>query len=323
MRIVITGNGYQQDITEYVQSTTWSGDYRQCARTLELEVVHHAAAQAVRAELGNRITLWNDTGSVLFEGYIFRREKNTGGATMSLFCFDRGIYLNRNEAVYKYTNRTAAEITRTVCADFGIEVGTLPEEAVTISRNFLGCTLYNIIQTCWNLTGNATGKSYLIRFDGDRLNVLDDAGSIPLIIAAGTNMMELNVSESIENMVNRVNIYNKEDMLLRSVGNDDLTALYGLMQAYLKQNDDEDVTDEANKLLEEGGVTQRITVENLGNETLITGQSVILEEPMSGLYGRFWIETDVHTWKLGQYYNKLTLNFRRMVDDVKAGEEVE
>ena len=40
---------------------------------------------------------------------------------------------------------------------------------------------------------------------------------------------------------------------------------------------------------------------------------------MSGL---FWIDADAHTWKNGQYFCKLTLNFRNLLDETSAGSEI-
>ena len=42
----------------------------------------------------------------------------------------------------------------------------------------------------------------------------------------------------------------------------------------------------------------------------------------TGVTGLCWIDSDTHTWKNGQYYCKLTLNFRSLVDDTRAGSEL-
>ena len=60
---------------------------------------------------------------------------------------------------------------------------------------------------------------------------------------------------------------------------------------------------------------QTITVDCLGNTANTAGGSVVVREPYTGLYGLFYIDSDVHEWKRGQYYNKLTLNYKRMMDE--------
>ena len=64
---------------------------------------------------------------------------------------------------------------------------------------------------------------------------------------------------------------------------------------------------------------QKIIVNSLGNLANITGGTVVVREPYTGVYGLFYIDADVHTWKLGQYYNKLTLNFKNIMDEQEAG----
>ena len=81
-------------------------------------------------------------------------------------------------------------------------------------------------------------------------------------------------------------------------------------------------TAEANKILEDNGVLQKITVENLGNSANMAGGAVVVQEPYTGLYGLFYIDSDVHTWKNGQYYNKLVLNFQNLMDEKDAGKLV-
>lgn len=323
IRLMVQGNGFSQNLTEYAGEITWSGNYCQCARTLEFFLVTSpvdVGLQKVRCDLGNQVCFYVNE-QLVFDGYVFRREKSTEGASLEVTCLDRGVYLNQNQAVYRFVNQTADGITRQVCRDYGLKVGELPSPSRLITRNFLGCSLYEIIQTAYTLAAEETKKSYLVTFQGDTLVVLEEALHDPLVIAGGSNLMDANVTESIEDMVNQVNIYDEEGQLIRSLRNENNIALYGLMQGYMKQNDNENVEYRAQKELDDHGVDQTITVDCLGDVSCVTGQTVMLQEPYTGLYGLFWIEDDVHTWKLNQYYNRLTLDFRRMMDEREAGNE--
>ena len=120
-------------------------------------------------------------------------------------------------------------------------------------------------------------------------------------------------------MINRVVITDKNDnqVAMREDANE--VALYGLMQTVLKQREGEDTDAKAQKLIADNGLEQKITVTNLGNSSLVAGNCVVLQEPITGLYGLFWIDSDTHTWKNGIYQNKLVLNFRNIMDEVEAG----
>jgi len=303
-------------------TVNWSGDIAQCGRTLSFGTltspVDHNIPK-IDIPLGAGVHLAADA-QTLFEGYVFSRQKLTDSSTQEITCFDRGIYVKKNTAVYKFTNMTPEAITKRVCDDFEIETGNLASTNVKLSRNFIGVTLYQIIQTVYTLASRATGDAYHIRFEGSKLTVrVKGISQETLVIEGGSNLMSAAVTESIERMVSQVAIYGADDNLLRTVRNEELIKLYGVMQEYMKQGKDEDAEVKAQKLLDENGVSQKLTVNNLGSIECITGSAIVVQEPYTGLHGLFWIDSDVHTWKNGLYLNKLVLNFRRMMDEQEAG----
>lgn len=323
IKLTITSpEGGTVNATQLIPTVTWSGDYQQCSRTLELGLLSSATDKnipRVSCPLGSGVLL-TDGSKERFSGYIFTRQKSTGDSVIDLRCYDRGIYVKRNEGVYKFTNMTPEAITARICADFGIEVGALAETGVKISRNFIGVSLHKIIQTAYTLAAETTGEDYLIRFEGVKLTVIKKAVTAEtLILEGGSNLMSAASTESVADMINQVAIYDSDGKLVSTQSDASLIKLYGLLQSYLKQSDDEDSTAKAKKLIEDNGVSQKITVENLGDARCITGNSIVVREPYTGVYGLFWIDGDIHTWKNGQYYNKLTLNFKRIMDEQEAG----
>ncbi|MFQ9792965.1 MAG: hypothetical protein ACLRX7_06820 [Acutalibacteraceae bacterium] len=58
---------------------------------------------------------------------------------------------------------------------------------------------------------------------------------------------------------------------------------------------------------------------NLGDIRNITGNSVIVKEPSTGINGLFYIDGDTHTWKNGIYLNKLVLNLKNVMDEKESG----
>lgn len=323
IKILLTNNSKTLDITELVQTITWSGDYQQCARTLEFELTASSFADknvpVIKCELGSAVTL-KQNSTILFEGYIFERQKDTDSNVINITCYDRGIYLKRNEAYYTFGGETAEVITRRICAEYDIKIGSIATTGVKINRNFMGVSLYNIIMTCYTIASEKTGKQYIVRFKNSELNVLEKkVTDETLVVEGGSNLMSASTTESIANVVNQVVIYNSDDVLIKTQKNADSVKLYGLMQSYLKQSEGEDVTDKAKKLLLDNDVSQTIEINNLGNIANITGGTVVVREPYTGLYGLFYIDADTHTWKQGQYYNKLIVNFKNIMDEQEAG----
>jgi len=322
LKLLIKNSDGVYDISQLVSQINWSGDYQQCARTLSFGLLSSPTDKSipvVKCDLGNAVTLMQDN-RILFEGFVFERSKSTASSTIDVTCFDRGIYLKRNRASYKFTNQTTEAIAKRVCSDFGITVGELVSTGVKISRNFLGVTLYDIIQTGYTIAAEKTKKKYHISFKGASLNVLEKkVTDETLVIEGGSNLIDASTTDSITNMVNQVAIYDKNDKLIRRLKDDEAIKLYGLMQEYIKQPDGSDAGLKAQKLIDDNGVQQKITVNNLGNVANITGGAVVVREPYTGLYGLFYIESDVHTWKNGLYLNKLVLNFKNIMDEKEAG----
>lgn len=311
------------DISQLVTQITWSGDYQQCARTLEFSLVSSSIDKmipVVQCDLGNAVTLMLDN-RILFEGFVFERQKSTASSIIDITCFDRGIYLKRNRANYKFTNLTPEAIAKRVCDDFGIDTGEIVTTGIKLSRNFLGATLYDIIQTAYTLASEETKKKYYITFKGSKLCILEKkVTDETLVIEGGSNLMDATITESIASMINQVAIYDKNDKLITTLKNDEYIRLYGLMQEYIKQLDGADATKKAQKLLDENGEQQKITVNNLGNVANVANGTVVVREPYTGLYGLFYIDSDVHTWKKGLYLNRLVLNFKNLMDEKEVGE---
>lgn len=323
LRLIITGaDGVGRDATALAQTITWAGDVKNCARTLDFPILTSQVDKGlpvVPCELGSAVQLLRGE-TVLFDGFVFSRTGDTGSDTVDVGCADRGIYLKRNAAAYKFANVTPEAITRRVGADFGISVGALCETGTPVTRKFSGVSLYKIIQTAYTLASRSTGERYVVRFRGAELEVAAKRqGAGTPVLEPGSGLITATVTESAENLVNQVAVYDGNDNRVGLETDGASVKLYGLMQAVLKQSKSEDSAAKAKRMLEDGGVSQKITVTNLGNTALIAGECVVLREPVTGLYGLFWIDGDTHTWKNGLYQNKLVLNFRNLMDEQEAG----
>lgn len=319
------GEETSQDIIHLVPSLTWAGDLQQAARSLDYEVVQPAndtTVPRVSCDVGGKVLLM-DNDTVLFEGHIFSRERHTDSSRIAVHCFDWGFYLKQNHGLYKFTGQTPEQIARRLCNDFGIPAGSMAYTGVPIHRNFIGDTLYDILLTSYTMASRQTGKQYYIHFQGRQLYVMERGTEPNMQIGAGTNLIGASLSESVENMVNQVAVYDKNDNLITTIADEEAKQLYGVMQRILRQSGDESVMEEARALLKENGYSQQITVECLGGTGNRTGGCVTVREPTTGLQGLFYIDGDTHTWKNGQYFNKLTLNFKSIMDEQDAGQSPE
>lgn len=305
-----------EHVTEKVQAKTWSGSYKDCARQLSFSVLPEALA-----ELGGMVRLYLGP-DILFSGHIVSRSRDSLGKTIDCSALDNGLYLKRNSTYMAVRKQTPEVVTAQLCGEFGVPCGDLAATGVPLSRNFLGVSLYQIIQTMYSLAAEQTGKQYQIRFRSNHLTVVEKAlGPESIRLVPGSNLLSCRSAESIEKMVNRVAVYDgdKFKKVAQYDSPENYVALYGLMQKAIRASEKEDPEAAAKDILEQNGISTTITAQCLGNVKLITGNAVAVHEPVTGVDGLFWITADSHTVRRGIYQTKVTLDFRNLMDEQTAG----
>lgn len=316
----IAKDGTKTEITEIVSTLSITGEYRSCARSCDFSIIHGYSDERtwlITIEVGDILKVI-DKDKVMFQGPVWTKSKQTDGTTLDFTAKDYGIYLKKNKASYTFQGMTAEAITKKVCGDFGLQTGSLAITGKPINRIFRNNTLYDIIMTAYSIGGG--DKLYFAKFEGELFYVLEKGKAEVDPLESGVNLLTANVSESLESMVNRVRVYNKEDSLIKEYTNAEDTELYGFLTEVIRiSNDTDDYEEKAKKTLE--GVERKITVTNLGDSQYMTGRKVIVKEPYTGLSGIFYIDGDTHTWKNGIYSNKLTLNFQNLMDEKESGSD--
>lgn len=316
----IAKDGTKTEITEIVSTLSITGEYRSCSRSCDFSIIHGYSDERtwlITIEVGDILKVI-DKDKVMFQGPVWTKSKQTDGTTLDFTAKDYGVYLKKNKASYTFQGMTAEAITKKVCGDFGLQIGSLAITGKPINRIFRNNALYDIIMTAYSIGGG--DKLYFAKFEGELFYVLEKGKTEVDPLESGVNLLTANVSESLESMVNRVRVYNKEDSLIKEYTNAEDTELYGFLTEVIRiSNDTDDYEEKAKKTLE--SVERKITVTNLGDSQYMTGRKVIVKEPYTGLSGIFYIDGDTHIWKNGIYSNKLTLNFQNLMDEKESGSD--
>ncbi len=323
MNIYLTHGSTTRDVTNILSAWTWSGDKAAISRQLSADFAYIEGSSLPVPEVGDLLTM-ADGEKKLFIGVILLRTLGSEDSTLSCTAYDYGYYLQRNDGTYKFTGAPAEAITRTACADRGIPVASLPSTGIPLRRKFAAVRLSQLITTAWTLASEKNGKSYAIRYTPDGLLVKErSANSSSLVLKASSNLMDATTKEDASKMVNSVAIYDSSGNFIRRYGDASAQKLYGVMESHITQrkNGAADADATAKKALEDGRFQRTVTVNVLGDHSLITGETVVVREAKTGLSGVFWIDADVHTWKRGNYYAKLTLNCRNVMATASAGSE--
>ena len=157
-----------RDVTELVQTVSWSGSDKQTARELSasLAVPRDGSVEPPALVEGASLTFRRE-GRALFTGPLVSATTGTDSSVVDLSALDNGRFLVGNEGWYQFKAVAPEAAAAAVCGDFGIPVASLAPGGATVSRKFPGEALDKIVRTMYALAAAQTGKRYLVRFTGE------------------------------------------------------------------------------------------------------------------------------------------------------------
>ena len=314
-------NGEKLDITNLLESITWSGDYKSCARKLEFSLIQSPTdinIPKVDIPLMSMILFYEDNNE-LFRGFVYEREKSSDNS-MSFLCYDYCAKLNDIKVSYNIKNETASSIYNKFLTEYKLSKGDIVGASTPIKKVFLGTTAYDMIMTAYTEEAKKTGKKYMVYTKGDKF-YSSEKGNVKLKLAfeEGKNILSSNFKESVSNMVNKVIIVDENGNKSSEVVNDEWLKTYGLFQEVYKKEENKDANAEAKAML--NGISQSCSLSGFGDTTCITGCGVQVKDLHTGLVGLFFIDSDSHTWEGGKYTIDLELNFKNIMNEVSAGQD--
>lgn len=314
-----------QDISEVVVSVTWEGSTSQVARTADIVVLHAPDDQNIvdlNLQIGVGDVIRLQENEIIFIGQVITKEMKSETGSITYSCIDFLNHLLKSTGVYNFSNTTAEQITKEVCADFEITVRMIAETGVPIKKMILdGNNIYDIIMMAYTKAAKQTGEKYICRMIGTDLTVEVKGKKVEnFVLSDEVNLTDVNVSETIENMVNVVKIYDDAGKQVGEVTEDEWIGKYGIYQQIYKKEKGINETIAAKNLL--CGIEETISLSAIsGNLHCIAGNAVEVYDSATGLRGLFWIESDSHIWENGIHTMNLDLNFQNIMDSKEYEEE--
>lgn len=318
-------SGHVKDIsiTEYVLRYVWSGDVEQCARRLDFEIAFNtpnkdAGFIGLDLKLGGTILLEyvDDYGSSteLFNGRIFSRKRNSNTYTFEFVAYDQLIYLAKNKLCLAFYNAKATDAINLVCSKIGIETAEGNPTLGTLI-NFMADEKSGseIIQMILAKVRADTGIVYTASAINGQLTVIKQGTVIEGYAAdASGGVTSADHSENIENMINRVELWDDHGNFVTAITADNDIKEYGMLQGIYKiqppvEGESVDNYKAAEALL--NGIESESQLHAVGNIQCVSGYSVLVKE--EGLQGNFLIKSDVHTFENNTHMMDLTLTYIR------------
>lgn len=316
-----------EDITEYILSSTWSGDKTQAARKIDFSIAYNLKDKNFKnlnIVLGDLITVYYvdekankiaDTAYQaleIFRGRIFFRQRTTNENTMTFIAYDNLIYMAKSKLRKKFSNMTIDDVIKQVCNELGVLVGEITPIGVNVDFIADAMTGTEIIKKAFDLAYAANQKHYHCYMKEDKLYVVEENEIVENYVASDyVNVQYSSHSESIEEMINVVKIVDEAGNEVGYVQNEADKTTYGMLQDIYKIDKKQDTQSAAKALLKTVKYESSISV--LGNIQCITGYAITVQEEQ--LKGKFAIIQDTHKFENNTHIMDLNLKFLEEVND--------
>lgn len=304
-----------KDLSQLVEKATWSGDSKQVARKLVFTVAAKASDRflpKVAINEGDSV-LFKDGDRTLFAGPVFDIEKSASGNIATYTAFDLMFYVN-NSDINKVFDDTPEAITAWICSHLGVPFGAAAPTGIKVYLPCLGKKGYEAIMMAYTAASRKDGKKYIpLMKNATQVSVIEKGAFCGVVLDGGYNLTGATYKTSLQKLVDRVLITDKEGNQISVVEDTAAQKKYGVVQRVYKQEDGKDATTEAKALLQT--IEQSGAVTAISDTRAVSGYALAVQEPTTGLYGKFYIESDTHTFVDGKEEMQLTLAFSNMMDE--------
>lgn len=316
-----------QDITNYVLSTTWSGDIGQGARRISFDIAYNVTSKdssftALNIELGGFIFAFytesdTDTPIEIFCGRIFYRKRNTDQFTYSFTVYDDMIYLVKSKVQLLFSNVSVTDAIKQTCNEIGIPVADTILQIPTVV-NFIAdgksCTeVFRMLRdkSKADTSNYPAGIDFTVICLLDKVAIIKKGEEIEKYVASDSiNVEHTEHSQSVESMINRIKAVDSVGRICQVFTNTDDTTHYGMIQDIYKmqppkKNETVDNVKAAKEKLKR--VNEESSLDGIGNIQCITGYTITVQEQQ--LKGKFFIKSDTHKFENNIHTMQLTLEY--------------
>ena len=304
-----------KDLSQLVEKVTWSGDSKQVARKLVFSVATKASDRflpKVTINEGDTV-IFKDGEKTLFGGPVFDIDKSASGNVTTYTAFDLMFYIN-NSDINKVFDDTPEAITAWICSHLGVPFGGAASTGIKVYLPCLGKKAYAAIMMAYTAASRKNGKKYIpLMKNATQVSVIEKGALCGVVLDGSYNLTGATYKTSLQKLVDRVLITDKNVNQVGMVEDAAAQQKYGVVQRVYKQEDGKDATAEAKALLQT--IEQSGAVTATSDTRAVSGYAIAVQEATTGLYGKFYIESDAHTFENGKEEMQLTLAFSNMMDE--------
>lgn len=314
-----------------VKSIGWSGDIKQAARKLVVEITNTGDLRDLhmKFEKGAELRLLLDEKQELFRGVLFADQMNPKGQ-MTLTAYDENIYLTKNKDTKIFRNQSASAIIKRLCNEFSIPTGEIHDTGYVIPKLvFRDKTLFEMMVMALTETQKQNGQHFWISSKEGKLQVLarkEQKGK--WVLENGVNLLDASYSQSIEETRTQIKVVGgdgKKKELSASAKDGALIKRFGVMQHLEKPEKDmtkSQMEQRAKQLLKDlSTIEDQAQIECLGIPDVVSGSCVYVKESVTGILGGYYVSADEHKFESGSHTMSLTLSATDDIPKMEYKEE--
>ncbi|WP_274363709.1 XkdQ/YqbQ family protein [Paenibacillus thermotolerans] len=266
-------------------------------------------------ELGDVVLLYEDQEEV-YRGVIVTEGRANRGA-INYTVYDYAWYLGKSKSVYQFNKIPASQAITVILNDFGMLIGKIPVMSTPIDQIYLEKSPAEIIEDIYKFHERRTGQKFNVEMRQGKIyfEEMKDlvikgtfrlAGNLPLVDVLA-NPLGVSWNRTIESMRNRVKILverNEEKKeqttyeVVATAQDEALISKYGLLEdVYKIEAEDAAKAREVAKILLQrlARIHERNSLTLMGDVAFKAGRLLDVSEPVTGMSGRYLIQTVKHT----------------------------
>lgn len=301
----------KQNITQLVGDLSWSSDIDALGVELSFSYAFNDSRYFKNydiVDIGDHVALFNQ--GKLLSKFIVVDESQSGRFGKSYTAFDYSWYLNKNQTVIQFKKISASQAIQKLLDKQGIK-HNITQINTLITHIYKGETVSDIINDILEQATQETGNKYRIEMDKDVLTIKKTSDLvIDPKVRLSSNTPELKVtqaigipdrSRSIQEMKNNILVVNSNEdstKILASAKGAGNVQKFGQLTEVVEvdeKNEAQARNIAKTKLAELNRIEETISLPLLGHDDIRAGRILNINEPVTGIKGRFLIKSAAHT----------------------------
>lgn len=269
-------------------------------------------------DLGNMVILKNEKKELTRA--IVVDEDKSGRSPIGYTAFDFAFYLNKSNSIYQFNNVRADQCIKKILRDFGVPVGKIVSIPTKIKKIFNNEVVSDIIREILEMAEKKRSTKYLMEMRQGKLYIEHQKDKvIKASFKLAGNIAKDNATDAIMNptrkrsvtdMKNSIQIVGEDDKLVHTANDNKMISKYGKLQKVISLDKDEKHSAKQiaqNELKALSRVVEETSVELIGDDDVRAGRILEVNEPITGLKGKYLITDVNHTMSGGVHTMSLGL----------------